>query len=212
MINESDAKDQHNYPHHTVQGDDAPAGGYKVEDDGNLTEKDLKRTYIFGDSEPVDADQPGMESHGYGGQNFGESSVTTSGDDPANPSRNAGYDNDYFKRTEPAEEHPELNNFKVKDQQGAPDPDQGGSSTNTEKYQEGTADYDGGTITGGQGEKTSTDNGATSEEADAANNDQHKIGEQNQTEPGKARYDKDYDRGPDYGSNSPDDNKGHIET
>src|SRR5205823_8765196 len=94
------------YPHHTEQTDNAPATAYKVDDDDNKEEKDLKRSYLFGTSEDKDPDHTGYESHGMGGQNFGEPNVTRSGDDPANKSRNAGYHNDYFKRTEPLEEHP----------------------------------------------------------------------------------------------------------
>lgn len=149
-------------------GNDARANAYRVDDDDNLDEKDLKRSYIFGDSEEADAGQPGMEGEGMGGQNFGKSSVTTSGDDPANPSRNAGYENEYFRRTEPSEEHPENNNFK---------PDSSNS------YEEGTADYDGGTL---------PTPGVNIQEKEN-NPEQHKIGEQPQNEPGKTEYNKDAD-------------------
>ena len=58
-----------------------------------------------------------------GGQNFGENNNTPSGDDKNNPSENAGYDNAYFKRTEPSEEHPEDTNFRSPEQEGAPNYD-----------------------------------------------------------------------------------------
>jgi hypothetical protein len=194
-----------NYPHHTEQTDNAPAGGYKVEDDDNLTESDLKRSFIFGNSHDDNPDQAGFESHGMGGQKFGESVENRSGDDLANPSRNAGYSNDYFKRTEPLEEHPEDNNFKPTNQEGEPDvnegkeevpgyreePDQqkvGGveaeppgdhsASGDSSQYQEGTADSDG---------------------------DRQKVGQDESDEQGKAYYKPEDDKGtPDYGSNSPE--------
>jgi hypothetical protein len=179
MIPDNDTN--HDYPHHVEQQDNAKPTAYKVEDDDNLEEKDLKRSYIFGDSEVVNADQAGMESHGMGGESFGENSVTPAGDDPANKSRNAGYSNDYFKRVEPSEEHPEHQNFKAEGQEGAPDPEQGGSSTDTEHFQEGTADDDG--------------------KASAAGNAAGNV-----SSPGQADYKEEYDSGtPDYGSNSPED-------
>jgi hypothetical protein len=104
---------------------DSNANAYRVNDETDeVTEKDLKRTYLFGDAEmkPVGEGQP------MGGENFGENNITPSGDDENNPSRNAGYSNAYFARTEPMQEHPENSNF-------TPD----GSND----YQEGTADNDG---------------------------------------------------------------------
>lgn len=142
--------------------------GYHVEDDNNLEEKDLKRNYLFGSSEDADANQPGMEGEGYGGHNFGKTVVTTSGDDPANPSQNAGSTNPYFKRTEPSEEHPENNNFKPGE---------------VNEYREGTADYDGGTSSGGRDYVKGSDE---------ANDDQHKAGQQAQTQPGKTTYNNEY--------------------
>lgn len=132
------------------------AGGYKVEDDSNLDEKALKRS-IFGGKD-ANPDRPGYESHGMGGHAFGEMNETESGDSPGNPSRNAGYNNEYFRRTEPSEEHPENQNFKPHDQQGAPDEAMGkdeeaihartvnqhhvgGAEGNPDKIQEGTASY-----------------------------------------------------------------------
>ncbi|TSD66670.1 hypothetical protein FFF34_004480 [Inquilinus sp. KBS0705] len=96
---------------------------YRVDDDDNLEEKDLRHVMLFG-SEEKTGDEPNMESKGAGGQNFGKDSKTPSGDDKNNPSQNAGYSNEYFRRTEPLEEHPEYNNFK--------DPNQLGQSNYTE--------------------------------------------------------------------------------
>ncbi|HEK19268.1 MULTISPECIES: hypothetical protein [unclassified Mucilaginibacter] len=167
---------------------------YRVEDDDNLEEKDLRReTFMFG-SEEKEANKPGMEGQGYGGQSFGEDNNTPSGDDGNNPSRNAGYGNEYFKRSEPAEEHPEFNNFKDPNQLGQPNftqssgaaltgqsdeenagpkqEDAGNGNNNSDdqnlSYQEGTADNDG-YETG------------VNEEGDVAGNrevpDQQKVGE-----------------------------------
>jgi hypothetical protein len=86
---------------------------------------------LYDDEEtPVNDDgtKPVTEGQPMGGQNFGKNNVTPSGDDKNNPSQNAGYTNAYFRRTEPAEEHTESNNFK-------PDEDQ--------TYNEGTTDNDG---------------------------------------------------------------------
>ncbi|MFA6088072.1 hypothetical protein [Mucilaginibacter sp.] len=95
--------------------------GYRVEDDSNLEEKDLRRTYLFGKgNEEKTGNEPNMEGNGTGGQRFGKSSDTPSGDDKNNPSQNAGYTNEYFRRTEPSDEHPENNNFKVPNQLGEP--------------------------------------------------------------------------------------------
>ncbi|UEG52075.1 hypothetical protein LLH06_14005 [Mucilaginibacter daejeonensis] len=130
--------------------DSGRPGGYEVKDEKNLEEKDLKRTFLGGND--ANPDQPGYESHGMGGESFGDNNLTRSGDDEANPSRSAGYTNDYFKRTEPAEEHPEFHNFKPKDQEGEADANMGkgeeqehivADDNGTRKYQEGTADADG---------------------------------------------------------------------
>lgn len=138
------------------QEEDNKPRGYRVDDDDNLEEKDLKRSFLFGDSEQKSANAPDMEAQGTGGENFGQNNLTPSGDDKANPSRNAGNDNAYFKRTEPSEEHPENNNFKDQSQSGMPDYAQAQPSGNNgdrepgkadEKdpntYEEGTADNDG---------------------------------------------------------------------
>jgi hypothetical protein len=140
----------------------------RVEDDSNLEEKDLRKTTFMFGSEEKDGTEPGMEANGAGGQRFGENSNTPSGDDGNNPSQNAGYGNEYFKRSEPAEEHPEQNNFKDPNQLGQSNytestgamptgqsdeenegPEKEDSEDNKHEqnttYQEGTADNDGNT-------------------------------------------------------------------
>ncbi len=67
--------------------------------------------------------KPVREGQPMGGQKFGESGNTYAGDDKNNPSQNAGYTNEYFRRTEPSDENTEEINFKVKDQEGSPDYD-----------------------------------------------------------------------------------------
>jgi len=253
MTPNEDSKTNHDYPHHTAQGDDAPAGGYRVEDDKNLEEKDLKKTFLFGDSKDHNPDRPGYESHGMGGQSFGENNVTPAGDEEFNPSQSAGYDNDYFKRKEPMEEHPENNNFKPSNQEGAPSiPGIGGepSTASFNSYQEGTADNDGkgDTHPGLRGNKEDVDDlristedrfsptagggdtgpgqnpSSTGNDQESLQNnednpgynetpDQQKVGGANTNEPGKANYKPEYDSGtPDYGGNSLDDDKEHVET
>jgi hypothetical protein len=140
---------------------------YRVDDDDNLEEKDLQHGFPTSKDDMKDQNAPGMEGHGMGGHNFGENNLTPSGDDEANPSQTAGYTNEYFRRTQPSEEHPENNNFKDTNQQGQPnysaatgaaqtgrsdensgqDTDSEGNKTPTpqtqQPYQEGTADDDG---------------------------------------------------------------------
>ena len=99
--------------------------------------------------------KPIREGQPMGGQNFGKNNNTPAGDDKNNPSQNAGYTNEYFRRTEPSEEHPEDTNFKVKEQEGEPDyssaqphpaspqNQQVNSPVEQRSYQEGTADNDG---------------------------------------------------------------------
>jgi hypothetical protein len=140
---------------------------YRVDDDDNLTEEDLQHGYPTSKDDMQKQDAPGMESRGMGGQSFGENNLTPSGDDPANPSQTAGYTNEYFRRTQPSEEHPENNNFKDPNQlgqsnysaamdasrNGRSDEDSGETTSSEEdrqttgepeqSYQEGTADYDG---------------------------------------------------------------------
>ncbi len=79
--------------------------------------------HLDDDSRPAENTNPVREGQPMGGQKFGESSNTYAGDDKNNPSQNAGYTNEYFRRTEPSDEHPEDSNFKVKDQEGSPDYD-----------------------------------------------------------------------------------------
>lgn len=141
---------------------------YRVEDNDNLEEKDLKRTYLFGDAKMKSTNEPGMEGQGMGGQNFGENNITPAGNDKDNPPQNAGENNAYFKRTQPAEEHPEDENFVAQNQQGGPgknenepnipgpqelpdqqkvgeDKDEGNKQRPNpqQEYQEGTSDDDG---------------------------------------------------------------------
>jgi hypothetical protein len=136
---------------------------YRVEDDDNLEEKDLKRSPLFGKLEMKSPNDPGMEGNGMGGENFGQNNITSAGNDKDNPSQMAGDNNAYFNRTQPAEEHPENNNFKDPNQAGKPNysaamsaskngqanGDEESADTETSKpesqqgYQEGTADDDG---------------------------------------------------------------------
>jgi hypothetical protein len=147
--------------------DTGQPGGYRVNDDHNLEEKDLKRSYLFGSAKMKSPNEPGMEGNGMGGHAFGQNNSTPAGNDEANPPENAGEDNAYFARTQPAEEHPEDENFVVKDQEGSPgnkagqpnipgpqeDPEQQevgenddktkGKPNPQEEYREGTVDKDG---------------------------------------------------------------------
>ncbi|RVU03074.1 hypothetical protein EOD41_03840 [Mucilaginibacter limnophilus] len=154
------------------------ANAYKVDDDNNPTEKDLTKG-LFG-GEMQDADAPGMEAEGQGGHKFGENNLTPSGDDKNNPSQNAGYGNEYFKRSEPSQEVAGDNNFRPEGEEG---------------YVEGTSDNDG-TNTGGE------TGAAGYNEAP----EQQKVGgATGPGEPGTADYKPEYDEGtPDYGSDSPD--------
>ncbi|HTD98345.1 MAG TPA: hypothetical protein VK668_03630 [Mucilaginibacter sp.] len=161
---------------HSEQHDDDRPRGYRVDDDDNLEEKDLKRSFLFGGSEGKSATAPNMEGQGTGGEKFGQNNLTPSGDDKANPSQNAGNRNAYFKRTEPSEEHPENSNFKAEHQSGTPDYSQAQPRGNADSpapekkeekdintYQEGTADNDGETNIPGPNEVP----------------DQQKVGEDN---------------------------------
>lgn len=140
---------------------------YRVEDDENLTEEDLQRGFPVSKDDMRKQDAPGMEGHGMGGENFGKNNLTPSGDDQANPSQTAGYTNEYFRRTQPAEEHPENSNFTDPSQAGQSNygqvmdatnhtgrsdqqPDKGNQDDQTgqqphpqQPYREGTADNDG---------------------------------------------------------------------
>jgi hypothetical protein len=216
-----DEEPTQNYPHHTEQTSNPPVSITKVEDDDGIEEKDLKRSFLFGDSNDKDPDNKGYESHGMGGQSFGEPNVTRSGDDAANTSQNAGYDNDYFKRTEPLEEHPENNNFKPAEQAGAANTnmEQGEKSQNDTGYREapeqekvggGEPQVDSNTNpngTGGQETQTGTaDNDGTSGQkvdGELQTKGTGQITEDNQND-GKADYKPEDGHGPDYGSNSPE--------
>ncbi|HEY8931610.1 MAG TPA: hypothetical protein VIM55_20580 [Mucilaginibacter sp.] len=90
---------------------------WRVDDDKNVKEAQLERN-LYGKSE--NNMKPVKEGEAMGGHSFGKNSKTPAGDDKNNPSRNAGYTNAYFARTEPSEEHPEDTNFKAKEQDGAP--------------------------------------------------------------------------------------------
>jgi hypothetical protein len=178
-----------------TQSADAPAGGYKVEDDSNLEESDLKRTFFGG--KDADPDRPGYESEGMGGEAFGEISETRSGDDLANPSRNAGYSNDYFKRTEPLQEHPENQNFKPKEQEGEPDMNEG--KEEVPGYREEPDQQKVGGVEGEAPEQI------TQEGTSDSDGDQQKVNQDESDTPGTAYYKPEDDKGtPDYGSNSPD--------
>lgn len=176
--------DRDDRPEHN---DDQPRG-YRVEDDNNLEEKDLKTKYLFGDGKMKNADAPGMEGHPEGGQKFGQENLTPSGNDEGNPPQNAKDNNPYFKRKEPSEEHPENSNFRSKEQSGSPDYQQvkpkneGGESGKKQQeqaqqedqntYQEGTADNDGQTNIPGPNELP----------------DQQKVGEDNDGKRGDGKY------------------------
>jgi hypothetical protein len=108
-----------NTPEDVRQHDDTKPSATRVDDDGNADEASLKRNYIIG-GEMKNANAPGMEGEGMGGHKFGHENHPPTGDDPANPSRNAGYTNGYLARTEPLQERPEDNNFKAQHQQGEP--------------------------------------------------------------------------------------------
>jgi hypothetical protein len=101
---------------HLLTENKTQPNAYRV-DDKNIEEKDLKKTYLFGKG---DQHANPTEGLGVGGQKFGQDNLTPSGDDKNNPSRNAGYTNAYFARTEPSEEHPEDSNFTSPNQEGAP--------------------------------------------------------------------------------------------
>lgn len=145
---------------HPEQQENKKPNAYRVDDDDNLTEDDLQHGFPTSKNDMKKQDAPGMEGHGMGGQNFGESSLTPSGDDEANPLLTAAYINAHFKQTQPAEEHLENNHFNDPDQLGQLNddaaanrrPDEGGDgNTNVcdhvlqtrRTYREGTGDNDG---------------------------------------------------------------------
>ena len=105
LKNEAITDDRDN---HSMQENNGKPEAYRVDDDNNLNEDDLERSLFINST---DKNKPVMEGKGMGGENFGNSNLTPSGDDRNNPSQNAGYSNAYFARTEPSEEHPENENF-----------------------------------------------------------------------------------------------------
>jgi hypothetical protein len=163
-LTDNEAREETNLQNGQTQG---KPNAYRVDDEDNLTEKDLQHGYPTSKDDMQKQDAPGMEGRGMGGQNFGENNLTSSADDPANPSQTAGYNNEYFRRTQPSEEHPENNNFKDPNQlgqsnysaamgvsqNGRSDEDSGATTDSgkseepnpqtQESYQEGTADDDG---------------------------------------------------------------------
>ena len=123
LLNDRDDQSEQTEPNNG-QLNNQPANAYTVNEGDEVEEKDLKRSFLFGDAEM----KPVREGQPMGGESFGENNVTPAGDDENNPSRNAGYSNAYFGRTEPAQEHPENSNF-------TPDGDN--------EHVEGTVDSDG---------------------------------------------------------------------
>jgi ribosomal protein S14 len=131
----------------TAEQHDKPTA-YRVEDDDNLEEKDLRRSYLFGKGdEEKSADEPNMEAEGQGGHKFGEDNNTPSGNDQNNPSQNAGNSNAYLGKTEPSDET-STTNFKDPNQLGQPNYSEanGAASTgqsdeeNTAPVKEGSGD------------------------------------------------------------------------
>lgn len=92
---------------------------------------------------------------------FGQNNETPAGDDKNNPSQNAGYSNEYFRRTEPLEEHPENSNFKDPNQLGQPNYTQAVDATKT-------------------GQSDTQNTGPANEDPDVADSDDNKN-ESNQT-------------------------------
>jgi len=162
MLKEGETS-QHEQDEHVAKNEENSSrpNAYRVDDDKNLEEKDLKTHYLFGEGKMKSTSDPGMEGQGMGGQKFGRENLTPAGNDEANPSQNAGEDNAYFARRQPAEEHPENSNFEAGrpgDDHGKPNipgqvelPEQQkvGEDNNDkhpqpqEPYREGTADNDG---------------------------------------------------------------------
>jgi hypothetical protein len=152
---------------HNPEHNNSKPNADRVDDDDNLTEEDLQRGFLTSKDDMKKPEDPGMEGQGMGGQNFGKNNLTPSGDDEANPSQTAGYTNEYFRRTQPAEEHPENSNFTDPNQAGQsnysqvmdaithtgqsdeqPDDDNQDDKTGQkphpqQPYREGTADDDG---------------------------------------------------------------------
>jgi hypothetical protein len=122
----------------------AGPNAYREDDDDNIDQKDLERTYLFGQGEnPANP----TEGKATGGKNFGQENNTPAGDDKNNPSQNAGYTNKYFARNEPSDEHPEDSNFTEKNQDGAPEyskaqPNASGTDPKPDKVERGDGEND----------------------------------------------------------------------
>lgn len=154
---------------------------WRAQDDEN-TDEDSLQTGLAGESNM----KPVMEGKPMGGHSFGQNNVTPAGDDKNNPSRMGGYDNAYFARTEPAEEHPEDTNFKSPNQQGRPDYIKAQSTSKTtdempkpEKAERGNGEND-------RPHKGNTYQEGTADNENEPNNpgprevpDQQKVGERN---------------------------------
>ena len=129
---------------HQQASTDSKPNAYRVDGDDNAEEDDLKKTYLFGKGDQTANPTEGKST---GGKNFGQNNLTPAGDDKNNPSRNAGYSNAYFARTEPSEEHPEDTNFTAKSQDGAPDyskaqPNASNGDPKPEKVERGNGEND----------------------------------------------------------------------
>ena len=148
---------------HSAENEKQKPSAYRIEDDGDLEEKDLEKNFLFAGHD--ETNKPVREGTGAGGESFGQDNNTPSGNDKNNPTQYAGNTNSYFARTEPSEEHPEDSNFTAKDQDGSRDYNKAQPALSTvnetpkpekvergdgendrphpqETYQEGTADND----------------------------------------------------------------------
>lgn len=197
----------------TAEQHDKPTA-YRVEDDDNLEEKDLRRSYLFGKGdEEKGGDEPNMEAEGQGGHRFGEDNITPSGNDRNNPSQNAGNSNAYLAKTEPSDES-STTNFKDPNQLGQPNYSEANSAAstgqsdeeNTAPVKEGSGDSE------ANPQHPSETEGATQDDDNSVAGygelpEQQKVGGEsgNTSKPGVADYRPEYDEGkPDYGSNSPE--------
>ncbi|AMR33027.1 hypothetical protein A0256_17175 [Mucilaginibacter sp. PAMC 26640] len=124
----------------TPDNENTKPSAYEVKDDDNLEEKDLQRSFLFGSGGQEEIGKAkASEGSGSGGEKFGENNNTPSGDDKNNPSQNAGYTNEYFRRTEPSDEHPEHTNFKDPNQSGQSNYTQANDASKTGRSDEGDA-------------------------------------------------------------------------
>src|SRR3569833_48347 len=161
MLKEDNNTQREQDEHDASNKEHAKPNAYRVDDDKNLEEKDLKTHYLFGKGKMKSTTDHGMEGQGMGGHQFGKENLTPAGNDEANPPQNAGEDNAYFARRQPAEEHPEDSNFEAKapgndsGEPNVPGPNElpGQQKVGEDKdikhphpqepYREGTADNDG---------------------------------------------------------------------